>query len=80
LASQALDAQQIERATEYVNNAARAAPANPALAQARLALSARQPTRNDASLPVIAPRPGAPIVDKSFKAPSPPPGSVRSDR
>lgn len=80
LASRALDAQQFERATEYVNNAARAAPANPALPQARLALSARQPTRSDANLPVIAPRPGAPIVDKSFKAPSPPPGSVRSDR
>lgn len=72
LARQALAAGQVERATTYVNNAATAAPNNPALAAARKALAAQPAPVNDPTLPVIAPRRGAPIIEMSSNAPHPP--------
>lgn len=80
LAYQALDAQRLERAATYVDNAATAAPDNAALGQARRALAARRAALESPDLPVIAPRSGAPIIEKSSHAAGTPPGTVRGGR
>ncbi len=80
LAYREMDAQHFERAATYVNNAAIAAPDNAALSEARRALAARRPAAAPSELPVIAPRKGAPIVEMSSRAVSPPWGTARGGR
>ena len=80
LAYQAMDAQRLERAATYIDKAATAAPDNAALAQARRALASRPPTLESSALPIIAPRTGAPIIEKSSNAVRTPPGTVRGGR
>lgn len=68
LAYKAMDGQRFEHATTYINNAASAAPDEPAVAQARRELATRRPAVNAPDLPVIAPRHGAPIIEMSSNA------------
>ena len=80
LAYQALDAQRLDRAATYIDNAATAAPDNAALAEARRALAARRTSVATPDLPVIAPRSGAPIIERSTRAAGTPPGTLRGGR
>lgn len=80
LAYQALDAQRLDRAATYIDNAATAAPDNAALAEARRALAARRTSVATPDLPVIAPRSGAPIIERSTRAAGTQPGTLRGGR
>ena len=80
LAYQALDAQRLDRAATYIDNAATAAPDNAALAEARRALAARRTSVATPDLPVIAPRSGAPIIERSTRAAGTRPGTLRGGR
>ena len=80
LAYQAMDAQRLDRAATYVNKAATAAPDNAALAAARRAFASRRPTLASPDLPVIAPRSGAPIIERSSNAAGTPLGTPQGGR